>query len=578
MYDCPDRVPVFYEPLHGAPQPTRPGTAVERPRQKPSAEQVRRTILVRRLAGLDRRAQVELLLRELKHAIRNQERLRAQTQQMRRESSDIAMDQVKVADWFGVDPLERMQREVVLTNPDEGLDPDIPTTFDNIRIDDVSVPGPVDPNQVIVIRGASDVPPLLIPPPGTGSRVMGQVDWNSFGFRWASTNGRDIDGDGLLDVEATGLMGRDLIEGFRGLRNVPGGFAGRSGATREKTAMEGGGHGLARDFYGFDLDGRLDFRDLVILSDGETNDRLNVSVWDTSPIKQTSEAHAEEIRGRLFSYSVMYHRPALGMGQVIFRDLTLHAPGLNTMDADVRAVLEAEAEPSLTLRVSVGHIAEKARALVEKARRTGWQKVSIPAGTYHEGYSIVFDGAGRYRCERVLPLGLREIIVCDGKTLWHLYPDIGLGARRTVSRFHRADFSSLVPAALPPVEELAHGADVEAVGEDTVAVVPHQGRHVVHLVFAQDGRLVERKLIEKKGDKVVRTRKSEASPAEGPELTPDVKALVVLPMPLRTREHLEATYPGIQNKLAKELKEDEALALLAAQFADHSGNLQTLIK
>ena len=36
-----------------------------------------------------------------------------------------------------------------------------------------------------------------------------------------------------------------------------------------------------------------------------------------------------------------------------------------------------------------------------------------------------------------------------GQTLLHLYPDLGIGARRTVSRFHRADFARLVPWALP---------------------------------------------------------------------------------------------------------------------------------
>src|SRR5205807_6495055 len=70
--------------------------------------------------------------------------------------------------------------------------------------------------------GAPEGPQVTLPPPpGSGRGQGGAPD--------------------LPDVAGTGMMGRDIIGGFRGLRNVPGGFAGRSGATREKTAMEGGG-------------------------------------------------------------------------------------------------------------------------------------------------------------------------------------------------------------------------------------------------------------------------------------------------------------------------------------------------
>ena len=55
------------------------------------------------------------------------------------------------------------------------------------------------------------------------------------------------------------------------------------------------------------------------------------------------------------------------------------------------------------------------------------------------GKEITFDGSGRHVCERTLPLGLRERAICDGQNLWHLYPELAIGARRTVSRFHRAN-------------------------------------------------------------------------------------------------------------------------------------------
>ena len=46
---------------------------------------------------------------------------------------------------------------------------------------------------------------------------------------------------------------------------------------------------------------------------------------------------------------------------------------------------------------------------------------------------------GQFVYERTLAFGLVETVVCDGKTILHLYPEIGLGSRRPMSRFHRAE-------------------------------------------------------------------------------------------------------------------------------------------
>ena len=46
-------------------------------------------------------------------------------------------------------------------------------------------------------------------------------------------------------------------------------------------------------------------------------------------------------------------------------------------------------------------------------------------------------------------MGLHEKAVCDGKTLLHLYPEIGLAARRTVGRGQRIALQELVPWAVP---------------------------------------------------------------------------------------------------------------------------------
>ena len=99
-------------------------------------------------------------------------------------------------------------------------------------------------------------------------------------------------------------------------------------------------------------------------------------------------------------------------------------------------------------------------------------------------------------------------MVCDGKTLRHLYPDLGIGAKRTVSRAHRAAFGRLAPWVVPSADDLARGCDVLAVEERTFAVVPRgmagqknaKGKPIsyvgLHLVFAEDGRLAERRLVE----------------------------------------------------------------------------------
>src|SRR5262249_36860905 len=174
--------------------------------------------------------------------------------------------------------------------------------------------------------------------------------------------------------------------------------------------------------------------------------------------------------------------------------------------------------------------------------------------------------------DRVLPIGLREQVVCDGKTLLHLYPEIGLGARRTVSRFHRADFAELVPWVLPPAEELARGADLVNLDPQTVAIVPHgaeaaraaDGKPLpyvrVHLVFS-GGRLSERRLVEMPSARVLAretyaadgtialldaagkellVHRLKTQPAVAPNLRPDVRDLVVLPLPWRTREQVVA--------------------------------------
>jgi ferric-dicitrate binding protein FerR (iron transport regulator)/tetratricopeptide (TPR) repeat protein len=296
----------------------------------------------------------------------------------------------------------------------------------------------------------------------------------------------------------------------------------------------------------------------------------------------------------------LYERPAFSGNNRIFLDLVAYAPGMNTSQADILAVLEAEAASDP--RTAPGVIDKKARILIDKARRAVWQTVRIPAGDGEKALTVHIDGSGRFTFERVLPLGLREQVVCDGKTLWHLYPELGIGARRAYSRFHRQAFANLAPWVVPPVEDLAPGADVKCTDERTVAIIPRgadslkdaAGKPVpyvrTHLIFAADGRLSERQIVIAPAGKVysretyaadgtVRRLNADgkelavvklvARPGEAAKLRPNTKALVVLPLPLRSREHILQTWTkGNVGQFGQfdRMDEADALAILAADL------------
>jgi predicted Zn-dependent protease len=312
------------------------------------------------------------------------------------------------------------------------------------------------------------------------------------------------------------------------------------------------------------------------------------------------------------SPSLLYGLPRFSEDAALFRDLLAYAPGLNTSWADIRAVLEDEAAPDL--RAAPGSIAPAARRLIERSRAAAWRTLTLEGAKGEPPLLFHFDGAGRYAYERTLPLGLRERVVCDGTNLLHLYPDLGLASRRTVSRFHRAEVEALLPWTLPPAEDLARGLDLSAPDDRTVVLTPHstqdanaepQKKHEksyrVHLIFADDGRLAERRLVEAPANKVVRSEVYDGRggvrvlDAEGkekaketyavkdsaaPDLKPDLSALVVLPLPLRSREsvmeklelHPEQSLFHDLNGCHLYLEPEPALELLAALLATERGD------
>jgi hypothetical protein len=111
-----------------------------------------------------------------------------------------------------------------LTNTDLGIDSEVPTNYDVQRIEEVSVPGPVLPNEVVGLSNAPEGPAQTIPPPPGFGGGTGRGDIQSL------TPG---------NANPFGLPG-----GMGGLLMQGGGFGARlaSGATRQRMVEEGGGN------------------------------------------------------------------------------------------------------------------------------------------------------------------------------------------------------------------------------------------------------------------------------------------------------------------------------------------------
>jgi ferric-dicitrate binding protein FerR (iron transport regulator) len=353
-----------------------------------------------------------------------------------------------------------------------------------------------------------------------------------------------------------------------------------------------------------------------------------------------------------------YQPPVFSNNRAVFYDLVSYAPAMHTNLADVLAVLEAETCGTGILPASnstgwkpvpQGKIDDRARRLIERARGAGWQTATIADAHGKTPLTVAFDGTGRYRYEQTTSAGLREQVVCDGASLWHLYPELGIGARRAVSRFHHRDFARLVPWALPAAEDLARGADLVSVDERTVAIVPQdseaktdgqlpspfgrwaggagglqskatrngrvgttsphpgalpegEGDLCTHLVFAPDGRLAQRQLVEMPAGRIriresyaadgtvefvayekkdaggtpTLQRKIRLAPCGAPELKPSAD-LVVLPLPLRSRQQVHGARKLPWDETYGIWSEEDALAMIAADLGGDPHEMKQII-
>ncbi len=296
----------------------------------------------------------------------------------------------------------------------------------------------------------------------------------------------------------------------------------------------------------------------------------------------------------------------------VLRNMLSYAPGMQTSTADVLAVLDAESEPTpIHMR---GEVDEVSRQLIEKARASGWETVAVVDDENSRGVTLACNGAGELRLERRTTDGLLEQVVSDGKTLKHLYPELGIGAQRTVTRFHRRVLLSMTPWLLPPVEDLAIGCDIRHVNENTIRITrlknseqddPETGGEkstedfelAIELVFSVDGRLTERRCIklpsksepveqilwrhiyEASGNirildgdgKLVTELKLVRQPIVEPPTSPPTDGLVVLPLPYRSADSYSLNLPAQPASDGKvdysQLSEADAMKLVATHVA-----------
>lgn len=304
------------------------------------------------------------------------------------------------------------------------------------------------------------------------------------------------------------------------------------------------------------------------------------------------------------------------------RSLPGYAPGLQSWSANRLAIVA-----NVARKPESGDVDVEARKLIDKARSIGWQSIQFVSKKEKDlAKTLVADGAGRFVLHREVGEGLKETTIHDGTTMWHLYPEIALGAQRKTSRFHQPAIQSLIPWYVPAADDLSVGADLKVIGPRTIRITPKQvdslpqgntvpsvktdkpadkaavRRLAIELVFAESGELNESRVVDLASKKVLRKltistdgtvrlydvdnqliseRQYLRKPVEAPGLVPDTTNLVVLPLPYRSSGGVQVTVPVNLQTNAPDfaaLSDDDALKLLGTYFAEGRGEeLATLI-
>jgi len=136
-------------------------------------------------------------------------------------------------------------------------------------------------------------------------------------------------------------------------------------------------------------------------------------------------------------------------------DLTRYAPGLASSWADIsdEVIARFGAKPA-------GKVAPEAARLIAAARKnTPTMDIAYVTKKGKTVFELQAGCEDRFAWTGRTSMYLRQDVVCDGKDIYHVYPELGLAARRSAAR-RAASLRRLVPHLMPPADELARVWDV----------------------------------------------------------------------------------------------------------------------
>ena len=176
-------------------------------------------------------------------------------------------------------------------------------------------------------------------------------------------------------------------------------------------------------------------------------------------------AVAAESTGRFWSHQTWAYQPAqwdflppycqLHSSSTQLRNLVGLAPALSSSWADVTDLVMAKKE-----RRPLGNIDGDAAARIASSRKNmPTQRVSR-IGDNGKAASMIIGANDRFAWSRKTSMYMREEFVCNGKNRYHIYPELGIIARRPAPDYRRAAIRSMVPHLLPAATDMTRYFDV----------------------------------------------------------------------------------------------------------------------
>ncbi len=279
-----------------------------------------------------------------------------------------------------------------------------------------------------------------------------------------------------------------------------------------------------------------------------------------------SEEERRSVRGWAGRYNGLgfYHRPTPQVDHRLTYDLTLLLPGLFTTDADVFALAESGAPQLVRLARRARHD-PAALAFLERARAAFGARTFTVEGADGSVTEGLATADGRVFAKRRLASGLEEEIYAGPQAIFQVYAELGLAARRPRSRFHEAGVLALVPG-LPPTPAALESFDMALEGERTLVLTP----------VAPEGATPTAIRIDVPPPDSVKGLGARV--AASPAVEPDLGALVVIDMPVRSLEVAtaklteriaaepeEETRPGGRDALRAHVEVQQAFSALSQQ-------------